>query len=44
MIDTFIIEVQSFLRTNFRDHEGDELIEKDLSSEKKKKGSLYNES
>ena len=43
MIDTFIMEIQSFLRTNFREHEGDELIEKDLSFEKKK-SSLYNES
>ena len=40
MIDTFIMEIQSFLRTNFREHEGDELVEKDLSFEKKKKQSL----
>ena len=36
MIDTLIIEIQSFLRTNFREHEGDEIIEKDLLPEKKK--------
>ena len=37
MIETFIMEIQSFLRTNFREHEGDELIEKDLTLRKKKK-------
>ena len=36
MIDTLIIEIQSFLRTNFREREGDEIIEKDLLPEKKK--------
>ena len=36
MIDTLIIEFQSFLRTNFREHEGDEIIEKDLIPERKK--------
>ena len=36
MIDTLIIEIQSFLRTNFREDEGDEIIEKDLLPEKKK--------
>ena len=36
MIDAFIMEIQSFLRTNFRDYEGDELIENDLPPEKKK--------
>ena len=39
MIDTFILEIQSFFRTNFREFEGDELIEKDLPFEKKKKQS-----
>ena len=37
MIETFIMEIQSFLSTNFREHEGDELIETDLTLEKRKK-------
>ena len=44
MIETFIMEIQSFLRTNFREHEGDEFIEKDLTLEKKKKSSFNHES
>ena len=36
MIDTLIIEIQSFLRTNFREREADEIIEIDLLPEKKK--------